>query len=391
MTTFVSLFSGVGGFDLGLERAGWRCVAQVEWDPQCQAVLARHWPDVPRWSDVADVSGGDLPPADVVAFGSPCQDLSVAGKRAGFTDGSRSNLFFEAIRIIKEMRDATGSIQPRFVIWENVVGALNSNQGDDFAAVIDALAEVGAVDIGWRVLDARWFGVPQRRRRVFVVADLAGRCAGAVSTEPEGVRWHSDPCGTSGPSAARGVGAGVADGGDVLTTHTHTTALTRGLGSGGPDAAHACAGWLVSERAGGGGTVAGVAGRAADDGCGRCDLGGGAVSDPLPFSKAGRARSVDDGETWVPGEVSPTLNAFDNGTESRATVTITTGTVVRRLTPLECERLMGWSDDHTRWRADGTEVSDSARYRMCGNGVASPVAHYVAACINRALEQEAQP
>jgi len=93
----------------------------------------------------------------------------------------------------------------------------------------------------------------------------------------------------------------------------------------------------------------------------------------------------------VPGEVSPTLNAFDNGTESRATVTITTGTVVRRLTPLECERLMGWSDDHTRWRADGTEVSDSARYRMCGNGVASPVAHYVAACINRALEQEAQP
>ena len=118
-------------------------------------------------------------------------------------------------------------------------------------------------------------------------------------------------------------------------------------------------------------------------------MGGGEVSDPLPFSKAGRARSVDDGETWVPGEVSPTLNACDNGTESRATVTIATGTVVRRLTPLECERLMGWPDEHTRWRADGTEVSDSARYRMCGNGVASPVAAYVAACINRALEQEA--
>lgn len=181
------------------------------------------------------------------------------------------------------------------------------------------------------------------------------------------------------------------------------------------------------------------------------------MSDPLAFSKAGRARSVEDGETWVPGEVSPTLNAFDNGTESRATVVAVvqdgreidkrqnglgitdgaapaytldqtgaqavavsqnqrgevvetdyahqlttgggkpgdgyaaarTGTVVRRLTPLECERLMGWSDDHTRWRADGTEVSDSARYRMCGNGVASPVAHYLAACINRALEQEA--
>jgi DNA (cytosine-5)-methyltransferase 1 len=220
--TFVSLFSGVGGFDLGLERAGWRCVAQVEWDPQCQAVLARHWPDVPRWADVADVSGYELPPADVVAFGSPCQDLSVAGKRAGFTDGGRSNLFFQAIRIIKEMRNATGSVQPRFVIWENVVGALSSNQGGDFAAVLDALAETGAVDIGWRVLDARWFGVPQRRRRVFVVADLAGRCAGAVSTEPEGVRWDSDPCGASGPSATGSVGAGVADGGVVTATHTHT-------------------------------------------------------------------------------------------------------------------------------------------------------------------------
>jgi DNA (cytosine-5)-methyltransferase 1 len=362
MTTFVSLFSGVGGFDLGLERAGWRCVAQVEWDQQCQAVLAHHWPDVPRWSDVADVSGYELPPADVVAFGSPCQDLSVAGKRAGFIDGGRSNLFFQAIRIIKEMRHATGSVQPRFVIWENVVGALSSNQGDDFAAVLDALAEVGAVDIGWRVLDARWFGVPQRRRRVFVVADLAGRCAGAVSTEPEGVRWDSDPCGASGPSAAGSVGAGVADGGGVTATHTHThtvSALTRGLGSGGPDAAHACAGWLVSERAGGGGTVAGVEGRAADDRHRRSDLGGGAVTGGgKPGSGFAAARQ---------------------------------GTVIRRLTPLECERLMGWPDDHTRWRADGTEVSDSARYRMCGNGVASPVAHYVAACINQALEQEGQP
>ena len=162
--TFVSLFSGVGGFDLGLERAGWRCVAQVEWDKHCQAVLARHWPEVPRWADVADVSGHELPPADVVAFGSPCQDLSVEGRRAGFVEGGRSSLFFEAIRIIKEMRDATDGTLPRFVIWENVVGALSSNQGDDFGAVIDALAEVGAVDIGWRVLDARWFGVPQRRR-----------------------------------------------------------------------------------------------------------------------------------------------------------------------------------------------------------------------------------
>lgn len=215
--TFVSLFSGVGGFDLGLERAGWRCVAQVEWDKNCQAVLAHHWPEVPRWSDVSDVSGHDLPPADVIAFGSPCQDLSVAGKRAGFIEGGRSNLFFEAIRIVKEMRDATADTQPRFVIWENVAGALSSNGGADFAAVLDALAEVGAVDIGWRLLDARWFGVPQRRRRVFVVADLAGRCAGAISAEPEGVRWDSRAGGEAWSGVATGTGGGVGGGGGSVT------------------------------------------------------------------------------------------------------------------------------------------------------------------------------
>ncbi len=113
--------------------------------------------------------------------------------------------------------------------------------------------------------------------------------------------------------------------------------------------------------------------------------------EPTVFVKGKRASSPTDDETWRDGGPAPTLNAFDNGSESRATVAIAASTVIRRLTPLECERLMGWPDDHTRWRADGTELSDSARYRMCGNGVASPVARYVAACINRALEQEGQP
>ena len=207
---FVSLFSGVGGFDLGLEAAGWECVAQVEWDKHCQAVLERHWPDVPKWNDVADVSGRDLPPADVVAFGSPCQDLSVAGKRAGF-GGQRSVLFYEATRIIREMRDATGNAFPRFVIWENVAGALSSSGGRDFGAVLDELADLGAVDIAWRVLDARWFGVPQRRRRVFVVADLAGECAAAIHTEPEGVPWHPRTGRAPGQGAAGGAGSRTYD------------------------------------------------------------------------------------------------------------------------------------------------------------------------------------
>lgn len=167
--TFGELFAGVGGFGMGMETAGWACAWQVEWDKQCQQVLRHHWPDVPKYGDVTTVSGYDLTPVDCITFGSPCQDLSVAGKRAGL-DGNRSGLFFEAVRIIEEMRSATESVWPRWAIWENVVGALSSNSGHDFAAVLDSLAEAGAVAIEWAVLDAQHFSVPQRRRRVFVIA-----------------------------------------------------------------------------------------------------------------------------------------------------------------------------------------------------------------------------
>lgn len=220
---FVSLFSGVGGFDLGLEAAGLTCVAQVEWDRDCQAVLARHWPNVPRWSDVSDVHGADLPPADLIAFGSPCQDLSVAGNRAGMVEGSRSNLFHEAIRIIGEMREATGGTYPTLVVWENVVGALSSAEGRDFAGVLDALAEVGAMDIGWRVLDARWFGVAQRRRRVFVVADFTGQRAGQILAFTESVRRDT----RTGEQA----GSDVTDRTEAGARDRCTTALTTRCGN----------------------------------------------------------------------------------------------------------------------------------------------------------------
>jgi DNA (cytosine-5)-methyltransferase 1 len=167
--TFGSLFAGVGGFDLGMEAAGWRCGFQVEWDKNCQQTLSYHWPDVPRWGDVCEVNGADLPPVDCITFGSPCQDLSVAGKRAGLS-GGRSSMFYEAMRIIREMRNATGNVYPRYIIWENVVGALSSRNGDDFEAVLREMADAGATFLEWAVLDAQFFGVPQRRRRVFVIA-----------------------------------------------------------------------------------------------------------------------------------------------------------------------------------------------------------------------------
>lgn len=175
-TTFGSIFSGAGGFDMGLELAGWECMWQVEWDKDCQDVLQRHWPDIPKYLDVQTVDGKLLTPVDAVAFGSPCQDLSTAGKRAGL-EGGRSSMFYEATRIIKEMKDATGNEFPKWVIWENVVGALSSRGGDDFEAVLREMAELGANHIEWSILNAQYFGVPQNRRRVFVVARLcpAGR------------------------------------------------------------------------------------------------------------------------------------------------------------------------------------------------------------------------
>lgn len=167
--TFGSLFSGAGGFDLGLERAGWQCQFQVEWDSYCQQVLQHHWADVPKWEDVQTVHGADLPPVDVIAWGSPCQDLSNQGRRTGL-EGAKSSMFFHGIRIIKEMREATNGKYPTVTIWENVAGAITSNNGKDFEVVVREMAHAGANHIEWRLLDSQWFGIPQRRRRIFVLA-----------------------------------------------------------------------------------------------------------------------------------------------------------------------------------------------------------------------------
>ena len=174
----VSLFTGVGGFDLGLERAGHTIVAQCEADEKARAVLRRHWPDVPIHDDV--VTYQPTEEADLVCGGFPCQDLSVAGKRAGLA-GERSGLFFEAARISDLVLGDGG-----WVLIENVPGLLSSNGGRDFAVVLATLADLGFYDLAWRVLDSRFFGVPQRRRRVFILARRAsGRRAAEVLLEPE--------------------------------------------------------------------------------------------------------------------------------------------------------------------------------------------------------------
>ena len=166
MITGVSLFAGVGGFDLAMERQGVKVVASVEIDKHCQSVLERKFPDAKLFDDVTTVKGKDLidvgfnPSKGIIAGGFPCQDLSVAGKRAGLA-GARSGLFWEAARIVEEA-------QSEYFILENVPGLLSSNKGADFGVVLGTMADLG-YSVGWRVLDAQYFGLPQRRKRVFIV------------------------------------------------------------------------------------------------------------------------------------------------------------------------------------------------------------------------------
>jgi DNA (cytosine-5)-methyltransferase 1 len=185
--TGVSLFAGVGGFDLAMERNSVDVVANVEIDKQCQQVLAKHFPNAKQFSDITDVKGSDLIAAGfkssrgIITGGFPCQDLSVAGKRRGLA-GERSGLFWEIARLIEET-------QTEWFILENVPGLLTSNKGRDFGVVIGTMADIG-YSLAWRVLDAQHFGVPQRRRRVFIVGRRTGDglSAAEVLFKSEGLR-----------------------------------------------------------------------------------------------------------------------------------------------------------------------------------------------------------
>lgn len=196
-----SLFAGIGGLDLGLDRAGMTCAWQIEIDTQCQGVLATHWSEVSRYSDVRNVDSTELEPVDLICGGFPCQDLSVAGRRAGLA-GERSGLWHEFHRILDGVR-------PRWVVVENVPGLLSSHRGRDFAVVLSGLVELG-YGCAWRILDAQYFGVAQRRRRVFVVGCLGDSRAAAATVlfEPESSDRDSPPRRETGKDFAGALGGG---------------------------------------------------------------------------------------------------------------------------------------------------------------------------------------
>lgn len=208
--TLGSLFDGSGGFPLGGLISGITPLWASEVEPFPIRVTTKRLPQITHYGDVSKLSGAEVPPVDIITFGSPCQDMSVAGKRSGL-DGERSSLFYQAVRIVKEMRCKTNGKYPRFVVWENVPGAFSSNKGEDFKAVLEEICKIkdehisvpqsgkwtsaGEIvgeqfSLAWRVLDAQYWGVPQRRKRIYLVADFTGQCAGKILFESEGVSGY---------------------------------------------------------------------------------------------------------------------------------------------------------------------------------------------------------
>lgn len=239
--TLGSLFDGSGGFPLGGLISGITPVWASEIEPFPIRVTTKRLPQVKHYGDISKMNGADLEPVDIITFGSPCQDMSIAGKRDGLS-GSRSSLFYEAVRIIKEMRCKTNGQKPRFIVWENVPGAFSSNKGEDFRAVLEEVCKIkdesvsvpkpnkwnsaGKImgndySVAWRQFDAQFWGVPQRRKRIYLVADFAGWCAGKILFESEGVSGYSPKSIQSWQSSSAASAESTGDAGIGLMFENH--------------------------------------------------------------------------------------------------------------------------------------------------------------------------
>jgi len=340
-----SLFAGIGGFDLAAERAGMEVAWQSEIDRKASAVLKHHWPKVPNYGDIHYIDRmeipddgtelrGSVPPAvDVLTGGFPCQDYSVAGNRGGLA-GDRGALWWEYLRVID-------SIRPTWVVGENVPGLLSSRGGADFETIVGSLTECG-YGVAWAVLDAQYFGVAQRRRRVFIVGHSGGQPRPEVLALSEGLFGHPEPRRETGERTAPTLAARTRGGTDDLLN----------------------------------GALAPVA--IQDTTRMSKDQNGAGVSDEdVSYTLDGQSRpgvafmENQRGETWE-APIAQAVNS-GGGKPGQGYAAARIGAQVRRLTPLEGERLQGFPDGWT----DTPGNSDTQRYRQLGNAVAVPVVEWL--------------
>lgn len=322
--THFDLFSGYGGFTLASERCEFKTIGFSEIDKYASAVLKYHWPNTKNYGDITKINWSEVPDFDLLTGGSPCQDLSIAGKRVGL-EGARSGLFYEYMRCVKEKR-------PKYFIWENVKGALSSNKGFDFAAVINEMAEAG-YSIWWQVLNAKDFGVPQNRERIFVVGFRDGspreiffeREKNTITSTTEKLSEPISNCLRTNYSNGHSNETYIRR----LNNPTHSNNRLYSEDGISPSL----------NTAQGGNRQPKIA------------------RQPLKF--------LDRNQKNIEGNYAFTVDSMNTGgvkIDSR----------IRRLTPTECERLMGLPDN---WTAKGimndkeVEISDSQRYKLCGNGV----------------------
>lgn len=313
--TFGSLFSGIGGFDLALGRSGMECKWQVEKDIYCRDILNIHWKNVVKYGDIQDVGKHNLEQVDLICGGFPCTDVSIGGKRAGF-EGKQSSLWFEFERIISELR-------PKWVIIENVPGLLSSRRGNDFEIILKALDKLG-YGISWRIFDSKNFGSAQRRRRVFIVASLGSLCSGEVLFEPESLFSINSKSTESGKGITGTDKTSNVDNGKGLTVD-HEGILFYNIHRNDDGRKDRPNGGMYIEETNTGLTIQ---------------------------TKAGKSNTY----VVIYGD---NICCYRRG--------------IRKLTPLETERLQGFPD---RWTNNGQ--SDTQRYKQLGNAVTVSVVEWIA-------------
>lgn len=400
---YLSICSGIEAATCAWHSLGWEAAGFAEIDGFASACLAARWPGVPNFGDFTAIEKSDVGPIDVLVGGTPCQSFSIAGLREGLRN-KRGNLALEYFRLASRTK-------PRWLLWENVPGVLSSNGGRDFGAILGAMVECG-YGFAYRVLDAQYFGVPQRRRRVFLVGYLGNwRPAAAVLFERQSLRWNSPPRRDAKEDLAGTFGARAQSGGGLGTDFDLAGGLQASRG--GADENDARDGRLVAHTVAtldaSYGRLQGCSGQDAKHGHShlvpiafhaRQDPDSGAVTHPVDtysqsLAVAVSLRGREGGATAeLGGDVMPALSTGGGGDKAHTLV----NTTVRRLTPRECERLQGFKDDYTRIpirryagrptskhfarypdhydrQPDGSYIrhaADGPRYRALGNSMAVP-------------------